>query len=66
MDYQVKKDLLHIMHNTVSMISKNTYTHTHTHTHTHTDIKQRYTTTYTYIYGLPRWSSGKEPACQCR
>ena len=32
MDYQVKKDLLHIMHSTVSVISKNTYTHTHRET----------------------------------
>ena len=34
-----------------------THTHTHTHTHIHTPI---------YQYGLPRWLSGKESACQCR
>ena len=32
------------------------YTHTHTHTHAHTYIH----------FGLPRWLSGKESACQCR
>ena len=36
--------------------------HTHTHTHIYFYI---YMYTHTHTYGLPRWFSGKEPACQC-